>query len=259
MTAISQAVILMAGAGTRLRGPGKDCPKPLVPVLGRPLVSYTINALARAQIRTINAVVGFEGAALAATLKPLVPASMQLRVIENADWRKQNGISLLAAEKHVDGPFLLTMSDHIFDESIVDLLLRAAIPDQINLAIDRKLDSIFDRDDATKVQTRGNNIVMIGKDLPDYDAIDTGLFVCSPAIFQYLNRAKRNGDCSLSDGVRAMAADGKAHAIDIGESWWQDVDTEAMLAAAEDHLRTRLRRNDPAGIGTGPQPVDCGQ
>ena len=130
---------------------------------------------------------------------------MELRVINNPEWQKQNGISLLAA---ADGkePFLLTMSDHLFDESIVNLLVSSVASERLHLAIDRKLDSILDPDDAMKVETRGDQIVAIGKNLTTYDAIDTGLFVCPPEMFDYLEKAKRNGDCSLADGVRSMAA-----------------------------------------------------
>jgi choline kinase len=134
----------------------------------------------------------------------------------------------------------------LFDQTIVDLTLRNAASDQLNLAVDRKIDSIVDLDDATKVETRDDRIVAIGKQLERYDAIDTGLFVCPPDIFEYLKRVKRDGDCSLSDGVRAMAEDGKARAIDIGGAWWQDVDTPQMFTAAERKLAARLRERDSA-------------
>jgi hypothetical protein len=116
------------------------------------------------------------------------------------------------------------MSDHLFDQSILDLLLHNPALDELNLAIDRKVDSIFDSDDAMKVQTRGDRILEIGKDLVNYDAIDTGFFVCPLNIFNHLERAKRDGDCSLADGVRSMALEGKARAVDIGSAWWQDID-----------------------------------
>src|SRR5439155_22231699 len=116
------------------------------------------------------------------------------------------------------------------------------------------LDSIFDLDDAMKVQARGNQIVAIGKHLRDYDAIDTGLFVCSVEVFDYLERAKsrsRGSDCSLADGVRLMASKDKACSVDIGDAWWQDIDTIAMLACAETQLRSRLARHDIATANAG--------
>jgi 1L-myo-inositol 1-phosphate cytidylyltransferase len=239
---VSEAVILMAGSGSRFRGSDKTFLKPLVPVLGRPLISYTIDALVRVGVEKINAVVGFESERLGAALVRLIPPGTELRLIENRDWQKQNGISVLAAANQVESPFLLTMSDHLFDQSIVDLLLRNAVPDQLNLAIDRKLDSIFDVDDAMKVQTRGNRILKIGKDLTVYDGIDTGLFVCPLDIFDYLERVKRDDDCSLADGIRLMAGANKVRGVDIGDAWWQDVDTPEMLQGAEEQIRAVARR-----------------
>jgi 1L-myo-inositol 1-phosphate cytidylyltransferase len=242
MNKICEAVILMAGSGSRLRRNNGMIPKPLTPILNRPLISYTVDMLAAAGITTINAIVGFESAALIAGLKPLVPHDVQLRVIENPFWQKQNGLSVLAAADHVARPFLLTMSDHLFDAVIVDLLIEekvSASPADLLLAIDRKIESICDIDDAMKVQTRENRVVAIAKDLERYDAIDTGVFVCPLALFDYLERAKKNGDCSLADGVGLMAADGKVRVIDIGHAWWHDVDTPETLAHAERHFGAR--------------------
>jgi 1L-myo-inositol 1-phosphate cytidylyltransferase len=251
MTAISEAVILIAGEGSRLRGSDGTFLKPLVPVLGRPLICYTIDALIHAGIKKASFIVGYQSAQMIEAVKQLIPSKIEPCFIENRDWPKQNGVSLLTAANQVTSPFLLTMSDHLFDRSIVDLLVRDAVLDQLNLAIDRKLDSIFDVDDAMKVQTRGGQILKIGKDLTVYDGIDTGLFVCPVDIFGYLERVKRDGDCSLADGVRSMASQGRARAVDIGDAWWQDIDTPEMLACAETQLRRRLARDDIASANTG--------
>src|SRR5213595_3578542 len=245
MIAISDAVILMAGSGSRLRGSDETFLKPFVPVLGRPLICYTIDGLIHAGIKKASFIVGYQSARMIEAVKQLIPSKIEPCFIENRDWQKQNGVSLLTAANRVTSPFLLTMSDHLFDRSIVDLLVRnGAVLDQLNVSIDRKLDSIFDVDDAMKVQTQGGQILKIGKDLPVYDAIDTGLFICPLDIFDHLERAKRGGDCSLADGVRSMASEGKARAVDIGNAWWQDIDTPEMLARAETQLRSRLTRDN---------------
>ena len=244
MTAISEAVILMAGEGSRLRGTDKNFLKPFVPVLGRPLISYALDALIRARIKTVNFVVGYKSGRMLEEIKQLIPADFSVSFIENPDWQKQNGISLLATASHVSKPFLLTMSDHLFDGALVGRLLDSSDPDFLNIAVDRKLDSIFDLKDAMKVQTRGNRITDIGKNLRHYDAIDCGLFVCPLEIFDYLERAKsgsRGSDCSLADGVRLMAGDDRVRAIDIGDAWWQDVDTPEMLQYAERQMSKRIQ------------------
>src|SRR5207244_11219048 len=101
-----------------------------------------------------TSMLGYQRVRLVAAFEQLIPPRFDACFIENRDWQKQNGVSVLAAANHMAEPFLLTMSDHLFDQSIVDLLLRNAVLDELNLAIDRKLDSIFDSNDAMKVQTR---------------------------------------------------------------------------------------------------------
>lgn len=249
MTCVSEAVVLMAGEGSRLRGSDTSFLKPFVPVFGRPLISYTLEALPRREIRTVNFVVGYESQRMIAQLEPLIPHGLSASFIENRDWQKQNGISVLAAADHVGAPFLLTMSDHLFDGAIFDRLLDNFDPRLLNIAVDRKLDSIFDLHDAMKVRTRRNSVTDIGKHLREFDAIDTGLFVCPLEIFNYLERAKSNNgqtDCSLADGVRLMAGDSKVRAIDIGERWWQDVDTLPMLQHAERQMA--VKRSDLDGV-----------
>jgi 1L-myo-inositol 1-phosphate cytidylyltransferase len=250
---LPEAVILMAGSGSRLRGSDGTLLKAFVPVLGRPLVSYTMDALVHAGVKNVNFVVGYESERVIARVKQLIPPGLGSTFIENRDWQKQNGISLLAAANQLAGPFLLAMSDHLFDNAVVDLLIESADLGLLNLAVDRKIDSIFDLADAMKVRIAANQVVAIGKNLRDYNAIDVGWFVCPLEVFEYLKRAKRNGDCSLADGVRLMAADNKVHAVDIGDAWWQDVDTPEMLEHAANTLQ-RLTQ----GIGRNRGVVETG-
>jgi choline kinase len=189
----------------------------------------------------VHAVVGPNGDELAAAVAPLLPDHMQFHPISNPNWQKQNGVSLLTAAGKVNPPFFLVMGDHLFESSILEALLAQADPSRLNLAIDKKIDSIFDLDDAMKIQTQDNQIVAIGKKLADYNAIDTGIFLCPEIMFDYLGRALKQDDCSLADGVRLMASEGMALAIDIGDAWWQDVDTPEMLARAKEEAERHLK------------------
>ena len=144
------------------------------------------------------------------------------------------------------GSHVAAHPDHLFDAAVVDRLLDSFNSDFLNIGVDQKLDSIFDLEDAMKVRTRGNRVTDIGKKLSDYDAIDIGLFVCPLEIFDYFERAKsRSGknDCSLADGVRLMAGNDKVRAIDIGDGWWQDVDTPSMLQHAERKMSASYELN----------------
>ena len=48
---MTKGMILAAGQGTRVRPLTKDLPKPMVPILGKPLMEYLIEHLARHGIR----------------------------------------------------------------------------------------------------------------------------------------------------------------------------------------------------------------
>ena len=239
---ISDAVILMAGSGSRFNAAGPVRLKPLLPFCGRPLITHTFNVMVNAGIRSIYAVIGFEADALRSAITPLLPSSLSVQWIQNPDWQKQNGVSALAARAHLPNPFILTMGDHVFDQAILDLVQREASSNTLTVAVDRDIESIFDLDDAMKVQIRGQRLVAIGKDLRRYNAVDTGIFACPPKFFDYLEQAKSenaNDDCSLADGIRLMAKRGEARGVGIADAWWQDIDTPAMLANAEQQLRAR--------------------
>jgi choline kinase len=105
--------------------------------------------------------------------------------------------------------------------------------------VDHKLDCIFDLDDATKVVRMGDYIISIGKNLKVYDAADTGMFLCTPAVFDALDAVMKDGNCSLSDGMQHMATNRKLRAYDIEDATWQDIDTPEMLNFAKVQLSPR--------------------
>ena len=230
-----QVVILAAGQGLRLRVDGNDYLKPLYPLRGRPLIDWVMSAFLSAGVSRFNLVVGFERDRLVDGIRKAAPARASINFIDNPHWQLSNGVSLLQASRAVRGRFFLSMADHLFTPAMVELLARSAKdPKKLYLAVDGKIGQVFDLDDATKVRLDGNVIRDIGKGLSRYDAIDTGLFVCPDGIFDALATAadEQGGDCSLSDGVRRMAAERHALAVDIGDNWWQDIDTPEMLANA---------------------------
>jgi len=154
--------------------------------------------------------------------------------VKNPDYHKSNGISALKARHALHENFLLLMADHVFDPEMAITMARQRLaPGEVILGVDPKIDRIFDIDDATKVRRAGDRIVDIGKDIEEYDAIDTGMFLCSPALFDDLDHATKDGNCSLSDGMRRLASQKRLRALEIGEAEWDDLDTPEALAHAE--------------------------
>jgi 1L-myo-inositol 1-phosphate cytidylyltransferase len=230
-------VILAAGLGSRLRAE-EGLPKPLMSVRGRPLILRVLDRFFEAGVDEAVVVLGHRAGEIESALTA-EPLGVRLSFAFNDKYELSNGLSVLAARDIVgERPFFLSMSDHIFDTAIIQGLAGAPLPEGgLILAVDRKLDTIYDMDDATKVATLDGRIVRIGKQLPTFDAVDSGLFSCSPALFEAIlekSRSRGDGDCSLSEGVETLARGGLARVYDIGDGRWQDVDTPECLAHAEE-------------------------
>lgn len=220
------AVILAAGMGQRLHRLSGELPKPLMPFCGAPLIEHVMLRAREAGIERFVIVVGHKGNMVRRWFGTSELNETPVTFVENTEYKKSNGISLLAAKDVVRRPFLLLMTDHIFDPTAAAALIRQPLRNNdVILGVDRKLDGIFDLDDATKVLCVGNYIVQIGKNITRYNAIDTGMFLCSPAIFDSLQAVMTEGNCSLSDGMQRMASQRKLRAFDIGDALWQDIDT----------------------------------
>ncbi len=231
-------VVLAAGFGSRLRVDDDAALKPLTPIAGVPLLFRALRSLELAGCEQTVVVVGFRSEDLTDALAGWSGQSPVTTVV-NERYQLANGVSVLAAAPHIDGEFVLTMADHVLDDDMM-ALARAHTPvrNGATLLVDRRIDEVFDLDDATKVRTgeRGQ-IVDIGKQLADYDCIDTGVFVCTTGLLDALRAVlDETGDASLSQGVAALARDGRMHTLDIGDAFWQDVDTPEMLAHAIAHF-----------------------
>lgn len=256
---MKSAVILAAGLGSRLapRGGHEQYSKPLMVVGQETLLERTVGCCRAAGVGRILVVTGFREELVAAEVARIDRGDLE--VVHNPDWRRANGLSLYACRDRLDEPFLLMMSDHLFDPTILADLAAAPAPERtVTLAVDLAIDRVFDLDDATKVRIEGGRIRAIGKALDDYNAVDCGLFRCSPAIFDALAqaRAERGGDCSLSHGMELLAPDGRFLPFDIGDRWWQDVDTPEMLEHAVRMLdRLAPARGDGAGAAEAVPPA----
>lgn len=235
----TRAIILAAGTGTRLGEGGDPTPKPLRAVAQVPLLVRVLRTLEAAGIREAVVIIGHQGDAVRAALVAEPSLGLELSFVNNERYLAKNGVSLLAAADFVDRECLLTMSDHLYSPELVRRLLAVDLPAGVcALGVDYDIERCFDIDDATKVGVAAGRIADIGKELERYDALDTGVFRIGPALIEELARLDdQHGDCSLSDGVRALANRGAFMAVDVGDVRWIDVDTAAALERAEAMLR----------------------
>jgi choline kinase len=227
-------VVLAAGNGDRFRTETRNS-KLLHPLLGRPILLRTLEAARDAGVNAITVVLGYQADRIRALVERGAPAGLALTFAFNPEWELENGVSALAARRFAGtGRFALLMGDHVFEPPVLRRMLRLTARDEDSLlAVDARPVTREQAAEATKVRREGSRIVAIGKDLTEFDALDTGLFVCSPLLFDALDIARAAGDTTLSGGIRELASRGMMHAMEIGDAAWCDIDTRSDLEAAE--------------------------
>ncbi len=232
---IRQALVLAAGNGDRFNSTSGTS-KLLQSVLGQTLIVRTLETARAAGITLFDVVVGYRASELAAALASYQPDGITVRFTHNPDWHLENGLSALAArERCAGGRFALLMGDHLFEADVLGRALKAAVrAGESLLAVDSRPVAAAIAAEATKVRVSpGGYVLAIGKDVQPYDALDTGLFVCDPNLFDALEASRAAGDTTLSGGIRRLAERGLMRAFDIGDARWCDIDTPADLETAE--------------------------
>ena len=237
---VRDAVILAAGNGDRFKNADHHS-KLLHPVLGQPLILRTLETAAAAGLTRLHVVVGFQADRVQSTITQNPMRGVSVDFVYNPDWHLENGVSALAARAICPAQrFALLMGDHLFDPAALQQLASARVSASASvLAIDT-----FETDpqivgEATRVQLDGNRIVAIGKGLEPWDAIDTGMFIFTPELFEALEGAQRDGQTTLSAGVQRLARRGRMLGLPITAPLWCDVDTIDDLAAAESRFAAR--------------------
>lgn len=228
-----RAVILAAGDGGRLGHRTTGIPKPLVTTGGRPLIAFTLEALAVPEVEEVVIVTGYLEERLVAALSEGWQ-SQPLRFVSNPRFRGGASLSLAAARGATGNePFLLLMADHLFSARIVRALLdawRAGGPSLV--ATDGSAWPEAYREEATHIQLEPgtDRVAAIGKGLDPWHVIDTGAFLLTPEVWGALDASP--DDCELSVVFGELARRRRLRAVDISGASWYDVDTEDDLLAA---------------------------
>ncbi len=244
-----KALIIAAGEGKRIREISGDLPKPLIPLLGLSLIERVILSAREAGIKDFVIVVGYKGKEIKERIGDGSRYNVRIEYIENKEWRKGNGLSVLKARDRIKDNFVLLMADHVFDSDILKELTREGLKGKDGiLVVDRDMRDYVDLKDATKVKVEEELIKDIGKDLKDYNGIDCGIFLFSPKIFDAIEESIKQGDDSLSGGVKVLARKGRMGYLDIKGRFWIDVDNKNTLEIAEKELLRSLIKDTDGPI-----------
>ena len=139
----------------------------------------------------------------------------------------------LATKRLEASSFLLLMSDHIFEQSILDRVLSLRSQAAFTVCLDKK-PSRAEAREGLKLALRGGAVVNADKAISPRYGIDTGIILCRESSKAYIERAIENSGfkATIADALNLAAADGKVDYVDVTGKLWKDVDTPEDLVEA---------------------------
>jgi mannose-1-phosphate guanylyltransferase len=222
-----RALVLAAGAGTRLRPLTETLPKPLAPVGGRPVVARLLERLAALDLDAV-ALNLHHGAELIERV--LGPGPVYLR----EEWLRGTAGALAGAESFLvaGGDFLVASADGVHDIDMAGLMRRhlqsgAAATITVKRIARPQIAAIVELDAAGLVQR------FVEKPGP-FDAFtdlaSIGVYCFTPAVLELIPR-DRPFDIA-GDLIPALLAGGLTVAAFETDAYWSDIgDPDELLAA----------------------------
>ena len=238
-----QAVILAAGAGTRIGSPEGQRPKCLLEVGGRTLLQHQLAALQNVGIASVVVVVGYERA----QIRELIGSSASYVV--NERYAETNSLySFMLAGPVVDDDVLVLNSDVLFHPKVLDLLLAGPAN-----ALVYDSDSGGDPEHM-KVATANGRLLEMSKELPASrtKGENVGILRLSRAAArEAVTVAERLASAGhtrawLASGINSTARRHRFRCIDIAGLPWIEIDFECDLERARREIWPAIAADAPA-------------
>lgn len=236
-----QAVLLAAGCGTRMGALTETCPKPLLPVAGRPLIEHIITGFAAADVRDLVIVTGYRGEQIEAALGDGARLGVHITYRRQTTAAGTAHALLLGRDALADEPFALSWGDILVQPEFYAALVRRfrTRPCDALLA----LNAVDDPWAGAAVYVDGTGRVSRIVEKPPRGSSTTrwnnaGVFVFDPLVLDYVARLRPSarGEYELPQAIAAMAADGRAvYSLPI-TGYWSDVGTPDDLRRADREL-----------------------
>ena len=231
---ITQAVILAAGMGTRLKELSNGIPKGFISLESdKPIIEHSIETLLAYGIRDIIIVTGF----MNECYENLSSRYPQIKTIRNEKYSETGTMySLWCARNLLKSDFILLESDLIFEIKAVSELLKSPFKDLILLS------GKTEAGDEVYVEAEGDRVKGISKDRKNLDSIVGEFIGISRLSFEFymrlVKKAEEVFDSDLminydTDGFTTLAKKGSLKYLKIENLLWAEIDTGFQLERAK--------------------------
>lgn len=201
-----KAGIIAAGLGERLRQGGVPQPKPLVPVAGRPLIDYGLDAVSRAGVTEVACIVNEESSGIEEHCREAWPG-LRFEFVRRTTPSSMESLFTLSPFLQ-DGPFVLLTVDAIFAPAVLrDFLTAAAVRQGAHgvLAVNGFVD---DEKPLWVRVASGGQITAFGEQGRGSGLVTAGFYVFDPIVFREIAVARERQLTALREFLGHLLASG---------------------------------------------------
>jgi mannose-1-phosphate guanylyltransferase len=227
------AVVLVGGAGTRLRPLTNDRPKPMLPIAGRPFLAHMLDRIADAGVERVIFSCGYLPDPIVAFFGDSY-RGMQLTYAVEPEPMDTAGAIRFAAFGAVDGPFLALNGDILAEASLAELAAFHVVRDaRATLTLTEVADP--SRYGLVLLDQDANVTAFLEKPEdpgpPPY-RINAGAYVLDPSVFELIPPGQR---VNIEREVfPRLVGQGLVGYVSTG--YWNDIGTPESYLAANLHL-----------------------
>jgi UDP-N-acetylglucosamine diphosphorylase / glucose-1-phosphate thymidylyltransferase / UDP-N-acetylgalactosamine diphosphorylase / glucosamine-1-phosphate N-acetyltransferase / galactosamine-1-phosphate N-acetyltransferase len=232
-TAITKAVLLAAGRGTRMRALTNELPKPMIAVRGKPILQHVIEGMCAAGVRQFYIIVGWRAEVVRQTFGEGAAFGVTIRYATQMVQDGTGKVVELARDFVGGDAFILSYGDIIVDPANYPRLTTLEPETEAIVTVKRSED--VSKGGAVFVNQRFELVDLREKPKPGEPTspwYNAGIYAFRPSIFDFSARLERSprGEFELTDAIRALAQAGKkVQALELrGE--WADVRDPEILA-----------------------------
>jgi mannose-1-phosphate guanylyltransferase len=251
-----QAVILVGGEGTRLRPLTSTVPKPVVPLVDRPFISFMLEWLGQHGVDDVIMSCGFLATSVRNVLGDGSELGVRLRFVEEPDPRGTAG-ALKFAESMLDERFLMLNGDVLTD---IDLSAQIAQHDESGAKATLALVPVADPSAYGLVHLNEDRSVRDFVEKPSPDAIDTNLISAGAYVLQreILGLVPADRNVSIEREVWPLLIGAGLYGFP-SESYWLDIGSpERYLQGTFDIIEGNVQTAVAERLGGDWLAVDAG-
>jgi len=240
-----KAVIMAGGEGTRLRPLTSNAPKPLLPLVNKPMMEHIVDLLQQHGFDEIVVTVAFMANAIRNYFGDGSEFGVKM-IYATEESPLGTAGSVRNAMEHLTERFLVISGDVLTD---IDLSAIVAFHDQQQAMATIGLVHVENPLEFGIVITKEDGTIERFLEKPTWgqvfsDTINTGIFVLEPEIFDYI-APDQPVDFS-SEVFPKLLAEGRPLYGAIADGYWEDVGTlDAYISAHRDILDEKVRVNVP--------------